>query len=237
MPRCGRLPRFHRSTPPCEHGLVNTSPAKSVLLFEFLALFVALPLAFRFKPFYFPPLPALWLALAYCYWRLKRDPSFDHALLWNSASLPRFAPAVFATFCVVAALIGIGVWMLAPAKLFGFVRTHTLFWAVIMCAYPIVSVYPQSLIYRAFFFHRYRSLLPSSGVSLVASAAAFSFIHIIFRNPIAPLFTFFGGLLFAHRYRQSQSLCVSALEHALYGCFMFTVGLGAYFYHGAALAR
>jgi hypothetical protein len=28
------------------------------------------------------------------------------------------------------------------------------------------------------------------------------------------------------------SLLTSSIEHALYGCWLFTVGLGQFFYHG-----
>ena len=65
------------------------------------------------------------------------------------------------------------------------------------------------------------------------SAIAFSFAHIIFRNPIAMSFTLIGGVLFAWRYAETGSLFASSFEHALYGCWMFTIGLGEYFYKGA----
>jgi membrane protease YdiL (CAAX protease family) len=67
---------------------------------------------------------------------------------------------------------------------------------------------------------------------ILASAVAFSFAHIVFRNPIAVGFTLIGGLLFAWRYYVSGSLFTSSFEHALYGCWMFTVGLGEFFYRG-----
>jgi hypothetical protein len=70
---------------------------------------------------------------------------------------------------------------------------------------------------------------------MVASAAAFGFLHIIFRNSLAVWLTFFGGILFAWRYEVTGSLFVSSFEHALYGCWLFTVGLGQYFYHGVWL--
>ncbi len=56
----------------------------------------------------------------------------------------------------------------------------------------------------------------------------------LFRKPLAVTLCFFGGILFAWRYQQSGSLLTSCLEHSLYGCFLFTVGLGQYFYHGTA---
>jgi membrane protease YdiL (CAAX protease family) len=97
----------------------------------------------------------------------------------------------------------------------------------------VLSVYPQGLVYRAFFFERYRSLFPNPAVLIAMSAVAFSFAHIIFRNPIAVGFTLIGGFLFAWRYGETRSLFTSSFEHALYGCWMFTVGLGDYFYRGA----
>jgi membrane protease YdiL (CAAX protease family) len=45
--------------------------------------------------------------------------------------------------------------------------------------------------------------------------------------------TLVGGLLFAHTYWKTRSLLVSAIEHALYGCLLYTIGLGRFFYHGA----
>ncbi len=85
--------------------------------------------------------------------------------------------------------------------------------------------------------HRYASLFPSQLVLIVVSAAAFAFMHIIFRNPLAVTLTFAGGLLFAWRYKVTGSLFTSSLEHALYGCWLFTIGLGQYFYHGRIALR
>jgi len=203
------------------------------LVAELLLLFVAFPLAFRYKPFPFPPIPALWLMAAYCLYRLFHDATFQRERLWNSAALPAWAPQILAVFAGTALLVGAAVYFLAPGLLFNFVRRAPLFWAVVMLLYPVLSVYPQGIIYRAFFFERYRALFPNSVVLIAASALAFSFAHIIFRNPIALSFTLVGGILFAWRYAETGSLLTSSFEHALYGCWMFTIGLGEYFYKGA----
>ena len=203
------------------------------LITELLVLFVLLPLAFRFKPFSFPPIPALWLLTAYCLYRLLHDASFDRRHLWNPAALRGSAAQILIAFALVALMVAAGVYFLAPQRLFNFVRRAPAFWAIVMCLYPALSVYPQGIIYRAFFFERYRSLFPNSLALIVASAVAFSFAHIIFRNPIAISFTLVGGLLFAWRYAATGSLFTSSFEHALYGCWMFTIGLGEYFYKGA----
>jgi membrane protease YdiL (CAAX protease family) len=211
----------------------DAAPSSWALIAELVLLFVVLPLAFRFKPFPFPPIPALWLLAGYCLYRLLRDSAFDRKLLWNGHALPGVALQVLLIFGVTAALVGAAVYFLAPQMLFNFVKRAPAFWALVMILYPALSVYPQGVIYRAFFFERYQTLFPNSVLLIVASAVAFSFAHIIFRNPIAVVFTLVGGLLFAWRYGETGSLFTSSFEHALYGCWMFTIGLGQYFYKGA----
>ena len=205
---------------------------RTELAIEFLLLFVALPLAYRFSPVRIPALPLLWLVSGYALWQLLRDPRFPRAQLWNAAQLPARLAAILAIFAVVALALWLGVRRFAPNLEWSFVRQHPAFWAVVMVAYPVLSVYPQGLLYRAFFFERYAALFPGRWTMIVASAAAFAFLHIIFRNPLAVALTFGGGLLFAARYADTGSLATSSFEHALYGCWLFTVGLGQYFYHG-----
>lgn len=203
------------------------------LIAELLILFVALPLAFRFKPFPFPPIPALWLIAAYCLYRLLHDAAFDRRQLWNSGTLTASVSQILLIFALVAASVAVSVYLFAPDRLFNFVKRAPGFWALVMCLYPVLSVYPQGVIYRAFFFERYRGLFPNSATMIAMSAVAFSFAHIIFRNQVAVVFTLIGGLLFAWRYADTGSLFTSSFEHALYGCWMFTIGLGEYFYKGA----
>ena len=209
------------------------TPSNLALSLEFGILFVVIPLAFRFKPFAFPPIPALWILTAYCLYRLLDDPAFDRSKLWNPLVLPRYAPQILGLFAAAVVAIGASVYFLAPQLLFNFLRRTPALWAVVMVLYPILSVYPQGIVYRSFLFERYRPLFPNPLVMIAVSAAAFSFVHIIFRNPIAVGMTLLGGAIFAFRYQESGSLFTSSFEHALYGCFMFTIGLGEFFYKGA----
>jgi membrane protease YdiL (CAAX protease family) len=202
------------------------------LFVEFVVLFVALPLGYRFSPVKLPTLPVLWVVVGYAYWQLLRDPHFDRAKLWNAGQLYSRLGIILIIFIAVALLLWLGVRHFAPSLEFSFVRQHPAFWALVMLAYPIVSVYPQGILYRAFLFERYATIFPGKWAMIVASAAAFAFLHIIFRNTLAVALTFGGGLLFAARYAETNSLAVSSFEHALYGCWLFTVGLGPYFYHG-----
>jgi len=205
---------------------------RMLLILEFLGLFVALPLAYRFSPVRIPALPVLWMVAAYAAWQLLRDPHFDRAKLWNAGALTGHLWAILGAFAVAALLLWLGVRRLAPSLEWNFVREYPAFWAVAMVAYPVFSVYPQGMLYRAFFFERYAGIFQGKWAMILASAAAFAFLHIIFRNPLAPALTFAGGLLFAYRYAETGSLAVSCFEHALYGCWLFTIGLGQYFYHG-----
>lgn len=100
---------------------------------------------------------------------------------------------------------------------------------MVLVLYPILSVYPQGIVYRMFLMERYRPLFPEAWLMILVSAVAFGFMHIVFRNPFAVVITFAGGLLFAWRYERTGSLLVSSVDHAIYGCLMFTVGLGQYF--------
>jgi uncharacterized protein len=212
---------------------------RSLLIAEFFIIFIALPLAYRFSPARIPALPLLWLVSGYALWQLLRDPHFDRTRLWNAATLAPHAATILIVFAVSASVLWLGVHRFAPALEWSFVRRNPGFWAIVMIAYPVLSVYPQGILYRAFFFQRYAALFPGKWAMIVASAAAFAFLHIIFRNLLAVALTFAGGLLFAARYAETNSLFTSCFEHALYGCWLFTIGLGQYFYHGtiATLGR
>ena len=210
--------------------------SRTPLILEFLILFIVLPLAYRCFPVRIPALPLLWIFSGYALAQLLRDPRFDPARLWNASALAPHLTAILLIFLTSAVVLWSGVHFFAPALEWNFVRANPVFWAIVMVAYPILSVYPQGILYRAFFFERYAVLFPGKWTMIVASAAAFAFLHIIFRNSLAVALTFAGGLLFAARYAETRSLFTSSFEHTLYGCWIFTIGLGPYFYHGTITA-
>ena len=202
------------------------------LVAEFLLIFVFLPLGYRFSPVRIPALPLLWMVAGYAWWQLMRDPRFERGRLWSAGALPGKLGWILGVFAVAAALLWLGVRVAKPELEWTLVREHPVLWAVVMVAYPVLSVYPQGVLYRAFFFERYAEMFPGKWAMILASAAAFSFLHIIFRNWLAVGLTLAGGVLFALRYEETDSLATSSFEHAIYGCWLFTVGLGQYFYHG-----
>jgi CAAX protease family protein len=197
---------------------------------EFCILFLVLPTLFYWGRFHVPALPVLWLLTAYCLAVLWREGRLGAAGL-TPITLANRLPYILAVFLPFALAVTWLVNRYAPRDLFSLVRQKPTLWAAIMAAYPVFSVYPQGIVFRAFFFDRYRTLFPSTWLLVLMSAAAFTYLHIVFRNWIAVVLTAFGGLLFAMRYVQTGSLFVSCFEHTLYGCWLFTVGLGRWFFY------
>lgn len=140
---------------------------------------------------------------------------------------------LFLRFVLCGALLTILTRWFFPFLFLSLPRLHPVFWVVIMVLYPLLSVWPQEVIFRRFLFHRYTEIFGPRGV-IAASALAFGFAHIIFLNWIAVALTTAGGVMFARNYARERSLWLVCLEHSLYGCLVFTIGLGRFFYTGAA---
>jgi len=118
------------------------------------------------------------------------------------------------------------VFWLDPSWIFGVVLEKPKLWLLILFVYSFLSVYPQELIYRTFFFQRYGSLFPNQTALILVNAAVFSLAHLFFQNHLVTLLTFIGGILFAITYHKTKSTALVSIEHAIYGCWLFTVGMG-----------
>jgi hypothetical protein len=204
-----------------------------VLVGEYACLFFGLPLLGYFGYLPVPLFPVLWLLAAGCACALLADASFDRRRLWNADRLGSRVLRAFVPFAVAAPLLLLAAVLLEPDRLFAFVRERPRLWAVVMVLYPVLSAYPQGLVYRIFVFQRYRSVFASRWAIILASAAGFSFAHIVFHNWVAPGLSFAGGVAFAWTYERTRSGLVATVQHALFGCYLFTIGLGWYFYLGA----
>ena len=203
-----------------------------LLALEFSFLFLGVPLLIFYRMLPNLPIPFLLIAALAAFRILRHDPSFDSARLFSTAGFRQHLPLLLLRDAVFLTLLGLAVRHFAPELLFSFVKHAPRFWALILLLYPLVSVYPQELLYRAFFFHRYLPLFGSGWAMFLASALAFGFVHIIFGNGLAVALSFIGGLLFAYTYQHSGSLLLTCLEHAIFGNFLFTIGLGQFFCHG-----
>jgi uncharacterized protein len=206
---------------------------KILLIAELVAIFVLVPLLMNRRLLPNWPIPFLLLVAVAAFLALRRDPAFQGAAQLQFRGITQQLYPLLLRDALLMALLGIAVWRLAPDLLFSFVKTQPALWAVVMVLYPVVSVYPQELLFRGYFFRRYAPLFDGGWAMVAASALAFGFVHIIFGNRLSVALSTIGGVLFALTYRHSGSLALVCLEHALFGDFIFTIGIGQFFYHGA----
>jgi len=199
---------------------------------EFCTLFFGVPVAYTLGWMPITIMPLLLVMAALCWLALNRLHQIAVMDLLKTRVAPGEWRRILSVNVAAIPVLIILLWLLRPAALFGLVLGHPKIWLLVMFAYPILSVFPQELIYRAFLFKRYHPLFGHGFGMIVASAAAFGFGHIVFHNWPAVALTFIGGLLFARTYQRTSSLIAVAAEHALYGCTVFTIGYGAYFYEG-----
>jgi membrane protease YdiL (CAAX protease family) len=208
-------------------------PRLFLLALEFSFFFIGFPLLIFYRVLPNLPIPYLLVSALAALLILRHDPSFDSSQLISWGSVwPRLFPLLLRD-AVLLALLGLAARFFAPQLLFSLVKRAPLLWAAVMFLYPLLSVYPQELLYRAFFFHRYQPLFGSGWAMLLASSLAFGFVHIIFGNWQAVGLCVIGGFLFSITYQHSGSLLFTCLDHALFGNFLFTIGLGQFFYHGS----
>ncbi len=213
------------------------TPPRTRLAAEFTAIFIALPIALYFLP------PRGWLIpLIFCgglaaWLILRADRSFDRAQLFiprgAASAARRHLSTSLALFALSAIVLTVCTLLIIPERFLSFPRQNPLVWALVMLFYPLFSVYPQELIFRTFLFHRYAPIFPTAAARITASAVAFAAAHAFLNTVIAVVFSLLGGIIFAWTYHRSRSTMLVWLEHALYGCFAFTIGLGWYFYAGA----
>jgi membrane protease YdiL (CAAX protease family) len=147
----------------------------------------------------------------------------------------KYLKIIFYKSVVVIILTLIFSYFFDSSKFLSFPRTNFFLWLIVMILYPVLSAFPQEIVYRSFFFKRYGNLFKNKKILVLVNAFLFSFAHIIYLNPIVILFTFIGGLIMAESYSKHNSLIKVSIEHGLYGDIVFTSGLGAYFYHAQGL--
>ncbi len=210
------------------------------LLIELGIIFLLMPLAIRHAVFSWRiPLPMLLQPLmigliAYLLW----DPTFKLRRELARGVTQRALLSILAIFAIVT--VAVTLWMLleVPHRFLQLPLHATGLWITIMILYPLLSVIPQELIYRTFFFHRYGPLFGSARwLAILVNGLLFGFAHVIFGSYVSILLTALLGCLLAWRYDETRSFWAVWLEHSLYGCLIFTVGLGHYFFTGVASLR
>lgn len=203
---------------------------------EFTLGFVVLPIVVGFAvP---PPLwvPCLWIVAGAAWLKMRSEGYQARSSFWKKLDSVTEVPEmrrIAKRFVICAAAMTAVLMLWRPDHLFDFPRRDPWLWLAIVVLYPVISVYPQELLYRRYFFQRFAGLFRTRTQRALASALVFSWMHLMFRNEAALVMTFIGGWFFADTFRRSRSLRLACIEHALYGNLVFTIGFGEFIYHGA----
>ena len=211
---------------------------------EFAVLYIAAPVALTIaqrwsaahnKTLHIPIIPVLWIIAAVALWALRHDKRFDFREFVRVRTVPRHEwLMMLARFAVGATALTLGLCFVKPEALLHFPKTRPAFWLVVMCCYPIFSVLAQGVVYRALYWNRYSRMFPERA-RIIIGAIIFALAHTPYANAYALAFPFIGGLMFLSGYRRTRSLAFAAIEHALYGDFLFTIGWGEFFFHAGTL--
>ncbi|MEM9345748.1 MAG: CPBP family intramembrane glutamic endopeptidase [Planctomycetota bacterium] len=226
-----------------------TTPQKIARWIEMLALFGGVPvLIWQFDDLLGGPklFGFLWIMGLICLIGLLFDETFDRKKLWNAGAVMPAMGWIVGRWLILCILLTAAFGLISGYELPGlskpvptgifpiFDRAHPVIPLIIFLFYPWVSVYPQNVICRAFFCHRYRPILGGGWVLVVVNAVAFAMIHIMFNNWIVLVLTFIGGIIFIRTYLKSRSLLLSTIEHAIYGLFCLYSALGIFLLYGAS---
>lgn len=179
---------------------------------------------------------------------LVRDRTFDNRRLWNWPAFRRDLPRILSIFAVGAVGMLIAAWALSEFTgimeittregetgnaFLRLPREAPVILLFIAIGYPWLSAYPQEILHRAFFFHRYAPLFRSTRTLLAVNVLAFAWLHVPFWSVEAILLTLPGGVLFAWKYLRTSSTLAAGMEHALYGWWAFFTGLGWFVFVGS----
>lgn len=224
--------RSEASPPTAVAVAAAARPSVARRLAELVGLFAGLPLLLRTGLLPVPRLLVLALVTAGCLVVLWRDPGFDRRQVLATGPVRPWL-GLLARRCLAAAAAVLAlVLLLRPGSLLAWPVRSPGQWLAGMAAYPFLSAWPQEIVYRVFFFHRYRFLFPGPLALAVGNALAFGILHTVYPNAVAPLLSIPAGFLLARTYQRTGTTGPVWVEHVLYGALLFTLGLGEFFYDG-----
>ncbi len=201
--------------------------SRKYLLTELIIFFVLIPILLAISvPLWLKVFPVVTgfiyvLALLYRYTHFKiKKP--------NKKLLPSFWKSILLRLSPIIIFGIIFVKMFDPDAFFRLIVQDTRLWFIILFVYSIGSVVPQEIIYRNFFFKRYKKLFTNENYFIFVNAFLFSISHMFLHNWIILGATFIGGLAFAVTYQKTKSIWLVSIEHSLYGLILFTIGIGSF---------
>lgn len=113
--------------------------------------------------------------------------------------------------------------------LFIFPKTNFKLWLIVIFIYPFLSVIPQELVYRVFFFQRYFPNINRFYFPMFLNLVVFAYGHLVFSNMHAIIITAIVSPIFTYAYLK-KSFLTCVILHSLGGQIIFTLGLGKYFF-------
>ena len=198
---------------------------KYYVLSEFFVLFVLLPLSLLLPHDFKIKVASVLIGFTYLLVMLFKSGSvsfkLERSINWHS-----FMKKTTVKLIAIAIVTTIYVYVVQPSSLFCVPLSNPGLWVMILLFYTFLSVWPQELIYRTFFFNRYGSFFKDKRLLIVVNAIMFAMAHLFLRNTLVIVLTFLGGLLFAYTFKKTRSTTLVSIEHALYGNWLFTVGMG-----------
>ena len=211
-------------------------PSNKRLWAEVILLCAILPTVLYFLPPRGVVFLTLWTIALTMIWVMKRHKAWSKPDIFRKDRVTwKVMKPVLIRFALSAFVLSTGVVLFEPERLLSLPLERPHIWMMVMIGYPLISVFPQEVIYRTYFFWRYAPIFTNPKVMIWVSGIAFGYVHVIFNNWVALLLSCIGGVMFSQTYDRTRSLAVVWIEHALYGCFIFTIGLGWYFFSGAQM--
>jgi len=198
---------------------------KLFFLSEFFILFILLPVSLALPFNIWIKVGMVVIGFIYILVVLKKSENINFQIKkkidWKS-----YWRRLVITFLIVVIATTAYVWFQDKDALFYVpVQKPGLFIAILFI-YTFLSVWPQEIIYRTFFFERYEALFQNKTLFIFINAIVFSLAHLFFRNTLVLILTFIGGMIFGYTYLKYRSTTAVSIEHALYGNWLFTVGMG-----------
>jgi hypothetical protein len=181
------------------------------------------------------PIPFLIVLALAAWFILRRDPAFDRSHLTNTAAVgPNLAPLLLRS-AALCAVLGPAVWRPGATPLVYVREAGAGLLGTGDGALPSALGLSTGIDLPRLLFRP----LPATVWSRLGydrgQRPGLGFVHIALGNWISVVLSTIGGFLFALTYQQSESLILACIEHAIFGNFIFTIGLGQFFYHGTRL--
>ena len=206
------------------------SKVKFWLLLEFVILFFGVPTWIYLDQDFINPSILILPVLVFILILLRRSSDFNWRELfrWEVARKTIYTNVVIILFSTGMMLAY--VYYFHREDLFNLPRANIWIYLGMCIFYPVFSAFGQEIIYRTFLSRRYSRIFTRGWQFILASAITFSFMHIVYYNPVSLILTFIGGLYFAWNYQLTRSVLFTSVLHGIFGIIMFGVGLGQHFW-------